>query len=557
MMGDFLGKLRNLFAEFRRRRVFRVAAVYAVVALVLLELIDALFPALLLPDWTGTLVAVLLILGFPVAIVLAWAYDITPEGVRRTPAEPGATGTSSSSEGPEQVDMESEPASRPQHTAGAAPSDPNSVAVLPFVNLSGDAENEHLSDGITEELIIALNRVPALRIASRGSCFRFKGTTVDAREVGRELGVGTVLEGSLRRSGDRLRISAQLVNAGDGFDFWSDSYDRELTDIFQLQDEISRAIVDALPVELPRGEKTELVSAHTADVTAYEFYLRGRQYFHERRKKSFQFARDMFRRAIEIDPQYALAHAGVADCCSFLAHWFQDTEEEANIREADRFSRRAIELAPELGQAHASRGFALFLLKRLEDAQREFQLAIELDPGQYDARYFQARACYQQGELERAAELFEEAARAREDDHEAGYFAAQTYSALGRTDEAEAAYRRVLPVIERHLELNPDDARAWTMGAVSYSRLGDREHGLQWAERALEVDPEEAAVRYNVACLYALEGEADQAIACLEHAVKRGYFAHPEWITNDPDLDSLRDDPRFQALLEEVSGTPS
>jgi tetratricopeptide (TPR) repeat protein len=393
-----------------------------------------------------------------------------------------------------------------------------------LANLSGDEEDQHLSDGIAEELINALNQVD-----------------------GRELGVQTVVEGSLRRSGDQIRINVQLADTSDGFDIWSGSYDRRFTDIFELQDEISRSIVDALRVELPGGERVGLVTAPTEDVTAYEFYLRGRQFFHERRKKSLLFARQMFQKAIEIDPEYGLAYAGLADSCSLLAHWYQDKQEGGNLEEADMASRRAIELAPELGQTHASRGFVLFLMSRGDEAMEEFARAIELDPKQFEARYFQARAGYQKGDLARAVELFEEAASVRED-HEARYFAAQTYTALGREETAKEAYQRALPVIDKHLELNPDDARAWTMAAVAHSRLGDRQEGLTSAERALDADPEDAAVLYNVACFYALEGEPDSALACLERAATAG-FAHPEWIEHDPDLDSIRDDPRFRALM--------
>ena len=547
-MANVFSRLRTVVAELRRRRVFRVAAVYAVVSFVLLGVMDPLFPALLLPDWADTLVAVLLIAGFPVAVILAWAYDITPEGVRRTPTQPESAAAPAEDDAPADDDVPvsaavDRPAAEPTRREAAA----NSIAVLPLANFSGKEEDEHLCNGIAEELINALNQVDGLRVASRGSCFRFRGKTADARQVGRELGVQTVLEGSLRRSGDRLRINVQLADTRDGFDIWSGSYDRQFTDIFELQDEISLSIVDALRVELPGGEKAELVTAPTADVTAYEFYLRGRQFFHERRKKSLRFARQMFQKAIEIDPEYALAYAGLADSCSLVAHWYQDAGEGGNIEEADMASQRAIELAPELGQTHASRGFVLFLMNRLDEAMQEFDTAIELDPKQFDARYFQARVCYQQGELERAVELFEEAARARED-HEARYFAAQTYTALGREEAAKEAYERALPVIDKHLELNPHDARAWTMAAVSNSRLGDREHGLASAERALEADPEDAAVLYNVACFYALEGEPDRAIECLESSSRAG-FAHQEWIEHDPDLDSIRDDPRFQALM--------
>ena len=212
-------------------------------------------------------------------------------------------------------------------------------------------------------------------------------------------------------------------------------------------------------------------------------------------------------------------------------------------------SRKALEMSPDLPEAHAARGFALAQLKRYPEAEQEFCRAIELDPNLFEAKYFYARTCFQRGELARALELFEQASRVREN-HEALYFAAQTLSALERSTEAQAAYRRALPVIERHMELNPDDARAATMAAVCCSRLGDRTRGLEWARQATVVDPEDAGVCYNVACLLALEGERDDAIEHLQRAMRVG-FARRDWIEHDPDLESLRDDPRFQELIQD------
>jgi serine/threonine protein kinase len=426
---------------------------------------------------------------------------------------------------------------------------PVSIAVLPFANVSADLENDYLGDGIAEEITNALTKVRALRVASRTSAFAFKRQTLDIRTIGQQLGVATVLEGSVRRAGNQLRITAQLVDVANGYHLWSERYDREMEDVFVIEDEIARNIAGALSVILSEEEKQVLKRVPTSDVKAYEFYLRGRQFFAQARKKSLEYARDMFTRAIQLDPEYALAYAGVADSCSMLHMYYPSSEPDTEL--ADSASRKALELGPELAEAHASRGFALFQMQRLEEAEREFREAMELDPKQYEARYFYARTCFQQGRFEQAAQLFEAAAQARED-YQSRFFAAQSYAAMGREAEAESAYRRAMDVATQHLELNPDDPRAATMVAVSYCRLGEPEKGLEWAERATAIDPEDAGVRYNVACLYSLEGETEKAVACLEEAVERG-FGNASWIEHDPDLDPVRDHPRFAVLLERVA----
>jgi len=425
----------------------------------------------------------------------------------------------------------------------------SSIAVLPFVNLSGNPEDEYFGDGMAEEIITALSKIEGLQVASRTSAFALRDKHLDIRAIGELLNVKAVLEGSVRRSGNRLRVTAQLANAADGYQLWSERFDREMKDVFAIHDDIAANIARALRVVLREDERRTISKTPTTDPEAYDYYLRGRQFFHQRRKQRVIFARQMFQRAIQRDPEYARAYAGIADTCAFLAHYYQDDCVAANLAEGDAASRKALELDPDLPEAHAARGFVLSLRDRFSDAEQEFRRAMELDPNQFEARYYYARACFQRGNLQRALELFEEASRVRED-HEALYFAAQTLSALGRTTDAEAAYRRALPVIERHLELNPDDARAITMGAVCFSRLGDRTRGLEWAQQATAVDPEDASVCYNVACLLALEGERDRAIDNLRRAFLVG-FARRDWIEKDPDLDSLRDDPRFQALVRE------
>ena len=420
-----------------------------------------------------------------------------------------------------------------------------SVACLPFANSGGLPEDEVLSDGITEEIINTLSHIGGLRVASRTSVFVYKAKREDVRAIGAQLHVRAVLEGSVRRSGNRLRISAQLVNVADGYLLWSERYDREMADVFAIQDEIAHAIARALEVILSEDERTALGRVPTRDVRAYEYYLRGRQFFHQSRRRSLQFAGEMFRRAIALDPSYAQAWAGLADCASMLEMYYPGVNAEPGLGE--EASAKALALDPRLPEAHASRGFALWQAKRVDEAVVELEAARGLDPAQFEARYFLARLRFTQGRIEEAAALFEEAARAREDP-QARFFAAQCYAALGRAADAEAAYRRALHVVRQHLELNPDDSRAATMCAVALCRLGEREEGLEWANRARDIDPDDSGVLYNVACLFALEARRDDALACLEQAFKSGFGAR-DWIANDPDLASLRGDPRFEALL--------
>ncbi|OGD19739.1 MAG: hypothetical protein A2W03_13455 [Candidatus Aminicenantes bacterium RBG_16_63_16] len=420
-----------------------------------------------------------------------------------------------------------------------------SIAVLPFANLSAEREQEYFCDGMAEEVINALTKVKGLRVAARTSTLAFKGSAEDVREIGRKLHVQTLLEGSVRRAGDQLRVSVQLLDVATGYHIWSERYDKPFQDVFAIQDEIARNVVRALELILSESERQALTKAATTDSNAYDYYLRGRRFFHQGRRQSIQFARQLFRQATEIDPQYALAYAGIADCCAMLVHFYGESG-DVHLAEADRASGRALELDPDLAQAHSARGFTLWLMGRFDEAKTEFETAMRLDPGQVQTAYLYGRACFQRGELALAAKLFEKACRGR-DHHEACYFAAQTHTALGDHEAALGAYRLALRAVEKHVQLNPDDARAFTIGAVSLCRLGERQSGLEWAERAIAIDPNDAGIQYNVACLFALEGEKTRAIQSLEAAVRAG-FAHRDWVAKDPDLDSLRDDPRFQAL---------
>jgi serine/threonine protein kinase/Flp pilus assembly protein TadD len=433
--------------------------------------------------------------------------------------------------------------------SGAAFVAAKSIAVLPFVNMSADPENEYFTDGIAEEIINALSKLESLRVASRTSSFAFKGKNRDISEIGATLRVGTVLEGSVRKAGTTLRVTAQLINTADGYHLWSERYDRQLADVFAIQDEIAESIVRALRVVLSEDEKRAIGTAAPANIEAYDYYLRGRQYFHQFRRPGIQFARRMFERAMDIDPGYALAYAGAADCCSFLYMYWDASK--SNLDGADAYSTKAVALGPDLADAHASRGFAVSLRKQYDEARREFETALQLNPRSYEAQYLYARACMQEGRLEEAALHYEAAARVRPEDYQALFLMHGPLTNLGRTADAEAAVRRGVLMAEKHLELNPDDARAWYLGAGALAIRGERQRALEWLDRSLAIDNDDPAVLYNVACTYAALGQPDEALSCLERAVRNG-FGHRQWLDHDEDLKSLHGLPRFESLRNQL-----
>lgn len=287
----------------------------------------------------------------------------------------------------------------------------------------------------------------------------------------------------------------------------------------------------------------------TANIQAYEYYLRGRQFSHQLRGTGLQYARRMFERAIEIDPNFARAHAGIADCCSYL-YMFWDRS-KANLEGADASSRKALELDPESAEAHTSRAVALTLRHQYEQAREEFEAALRLNPMLFEAHYFYARACQTEGKFEEAVGHYRDAWRVRPEDYQAILLSVDSLAKLGRREEALEAARQGVKVADANLELNPDDARAWYLSAAKLMLLGQRDQALERARRAYAIEPEDGGVLYNLACVYAVGSLSVEALDYLDKAIQNG-FGYREWFENDSDLDSIRGEPRFQALLRKL-----
>ena len=422
-----------------------------------------------------------------------------------------------------------------------------SVAVLPFVNMSGDPEQEYFSDGITEDIITDLSKVSGLFVVARNTAFTYKGKHVDVQEAAKRLGVNFILEGSVRKAGARVRVTGQLINGKDNGHVWADRYDRDLTDIFAIQDEITHAIVEQLKVKLLPQEKKSIGQTPTGNVEAYTYYLRGRQFLHRHSKSYYQLARRMFAKAVELDPAYARAYAGIADCDSFLFLHYSAPVEIKGIFET---SAKALALESGLAEAHASQALALSLEQRYEEAMAEFEKAIALDPNSFEGHYFYARACFAQGKFERAAALFERAAEIKPDDYQSLCLLIQIYHSLGRDPDAQDAARRGIERAECELTLHPENSRAAYLGAKALVTLGQSDRAKEWLNRSIAIDPEDLLTQYNVACAYTALGDTEAAFDLLERLLPNANHETKAWIKYDSDFDPLRDHPRYQKVLE-------
>ena len=548
----------NLFAELKRRNVVRVGIAYVVVGWIVMQIADTMAPALKLPDWTATLIAFLLVLGLPLALFFSWAFEMTPQGLKKT-HEVDADDSITHSTGRKLDFMiigalvlglgyfvwESRfagegPPAKAEKAADAELASARSVAVLPFVNISSDPEQEYFSDGITEEILNSLVKLKGLEVAGRTSSFAFKGKNQDLRTIGQALGVSHIIEGSVRKAGVRIRITAQLVRADNGFHLWSETYDRELTDIFALQDEIAASIARALEVELLGGVETSTTAA--VNVEAYDLYLKGLQGLRVSSFEALQMAEENFAAAARIDPDFADAYARQA-----LAIWElvnTGALPESGLDRVEEIAQQALAIDPDLSTAHVALALAAIDKDEADEekAVRHAERALAL--GEADAENLAklARVLSRTGDFERANRLFQQALRL--DPLNAGVHLAYGVTSSfqwGLVDQGQRA-------IERVTVLQPDDPNGWyILGnlmsfyrgdvaaalpnflkaealdrrdpdapsslAYAYLSLGDGEKAERWADRALEIGPDTGVAAEAKVLQFIFAGREDEALA--------------------------------------------
>jgi TolB-like protein/Tfp pilus assembly protein PilF len=583
----------GFFAELKRRKVVRVAVVYAATAFVVLQLADIMLPSLGVPGWAMSLIVVLLILGFPIALVLAWALELTPDGVKVTrprdaaPADdppPALLGKRTVFAAALLVAVgvgigtgwllkPSGPA--PDPVAGSAPHASGSVAVLPFDNFAAEDE-DYFSDGITEDIIAQLTRVPDLTVISRTSAMRYRNTELSVRQIGAELGVGAILEGSVRRADGRVRIVAQLIDVATDRHLWAETYDREVADVFAVQSEVAREIASALGRTLLAPAAGGGEHART-DPETYELYLRARHLWNQRRPAALRSAIQYFEEAIARDPNFALAHAGLADV--YVVRPFADPTVPAlpSADSAKTAARRALELDPTLGEAYAALGQASLVAWSFEDAERYLAQALDLTPGYATAHHWAGAYRSALGQTEAAVELHQRALELDPFSPRIHQDLARRLLTSGRLDEA-------IQVLERGAELDPGYAQYYLDAWRVYASAGEEDRALEALLRAhalapasglsadgvrtafrdaglvgavrlvLERAPATFESNFRRAGAEFYVGDTEAALRSLERMVE-GQDALSAWIMAKSGFEALEDDPRFQALVRRV-GVP-
>ncbi len=439
--------------------------------------------------------------------------------------------------------VEAKPSTR--HASGGV-----SICVLPFANMSGDAEQEYFSDGISEDITTDLSKVSALAVTARNTAFTFKGRSVDVAEIARSLGVSHVLEGSVRKAGNRVRITAQLIDGGSGDHVWADRYDRDLTDIFAIQDEISTAIVEALKVKLLPEEKKAIENRGTNNVDAYNLYLRARQYwitghFGDRRREERVIR--ICKAATEIDEDYPQAWALMALAQANLRYGFSGNE---SVEDGAVAAKRALALDPTIAEAHLPMAWRLAEHGRFEEADMEIATATRLGPESWEVHKESARILYRQRRMEEVRRYLEKATTLMESDFHGWGMLFATSNALGDIPGRQRAAEKILEQSALVLAEDPDNGAALIFSALAFASQGDLERARQWMDRALLLDSDNQFMRFNLAVgetVFFKDKEA--AIATIGEALAKGGPNVVTLVANDPNLDALREDPRFQDAL--------
>jgi TolB-like protein/Flp pilus assembly protein TadD len=555
-----MGSMLRFFRELRRRHVIRVAAIYIAVGWVLAEVAGFAADTFGAPDWVVQIFTVLILLAFPLVLVGAWAFEITPEGLKRDAGS--EQGGAAGDDQPAAVRASSE----------APPSD-QSIAVLPFVNLSSDPEQEYFSDGLSEELLNMLAHVPELRVAARTSSFSFKGKDEDIRSIAGKLSVAHVLEGSVRKVGNQIRVTAQLIKAADGYHLWSETFDRTLEDIFSVQDEIAGAVVDALKIsilgEAPKSRETS--------PEAYALYLQGNYLLERADKESLERAHRTFEQALELDPDYAPAWNGLASTIVWQTGYhgiFSIEEGVARAREAgeralalddnlaeahagmagikllydwdwsgaEASTRRALELAPSDAQAVLQSGLVAMALGRFDDALARFRQLIALDPLRTSGYHYLGFTLMKQGRLGEAREAFEKELSLSPRRPGAHSLIASSWLL---EDDPEAALE----------EANLDPDALWRgMGrALALFGLGRADEADEALQHIVETYPHNGP--YQIAAIHGYRGDVDDAFLWLDRAYSEGDPGLSQ-IIGDAFFECLFEDPRWSQFLNKL-GLPN
>jgi adenylate cyclase len=432
-------------------------------------------------------------------------------------------------------------------TAGAPQNPRPSICVLPFANLSGDPEQEYFSDGITEDIITDLSKVSALAVVSRNTAFTFKAKPVTVAQVARQLGVSHVVEGSVRKSGNRVRITAQLIEGASDSHLWAERYDRDMDDIFALQDEISEAIVKALKLTLLPAEKKAIEQRSTTNPEAYKLYLMARQYNATGNSRHRAITVRLCKRALEIDPNYARAWALLSVCQSNMV-LLVTLPGDAGWDAAER----ALALAPDLAEAHAAKGRVLGDAGRYDESLAEHTIALRLDPDAYEVNAAAARCFIAMRRYPEAIRCLEKAAAAIETDFWAIGMSISCHEAMGDNARAMEAARRTLGRVEKTIIAEPDHGVALGFGVMALATIREVDRAREWAARAMLLDPENYNLMYNLGCSMVRLGETDEALKLLDPVFKAAQTQSLNWWKIDSDLDPIRNDPRFQAMLDQA-----
>lgn len=580
--------LDSLLAELKRRHVYRMAVAYAVVAWLLIQVATQVFPFFDVPNWAVRLVVVLLALGFPVALILAWAFELTPEGIKRTRDVSPNERSSTFRAGRKFVgivlamavvaaglmiyhfvrQVTLAPDSR-SITSATLPK--KSIAVLPLLNESGDSADEYFSDGLSEELIAALAQIKQLKVVGRSSSFQFKGRKRDSKTIAAKLGVGTLLEGTVRKQGDKVRIVAELINAADGTELWSETFERELKDIFAVQREIAAAVAHSLELSL-LGEDAVAKEAMTNSVEAHNAYLQGHFYFQRRNLEDYQRAVGFFDQAVKADPDFALAYAERSESWTWIGDLTSENQREAWAAAA-KDAEEAVDIDPNLAEAHAALGWVRFFIQwKFGEGLTALRRAQQLSPNNATANDLLARVIVYFGQLGEAEQLARQAVEVDPLAFQARISLARVFFSAGKLDGAYAAgskaaelqptgssshrWQVLVAVMRgngelalREAQLEPNESyRRFELALAYFIRRDQAKADGALAEL---IEKDRSVLAYQIAEVYAWRGETNKAFEWLQISLDNrdtGLLS----LYIDPLLQRLRPDPRFATLIKKI-----